>query len=109
MDASVPRDINGRGRHGRRLRRSRRDLLAMQINMLLDAQLWLAARLNGRDAEVLTLTELARLFSLHGENFTTLAELLSRAGLLAPETVRQIHNAYDQGLFELLRYRGAAG
>jgi hypothetical protein len=107
LDASpAADDSDGHDGRARGIRRSRRDPLAMQINMLLDALLWLAIRLNGRDAEALTLTELGRLFSLHGENFAMLAERLGRAGVLAPKTVQQICLAYDQGLFELLRYRG---
>lgn len=105
-DSPATTESTSHGCSTRRTRHSRRDSLAMQINILLDALLWLAMRLNGRDAMELTVTDLARLFGLHGHNLTTLADLLGRAGALAPQTAQNICRAYDRGMYELLRYRG---
>lgn len=103
MDNS--QSFNGHGT-GEGWRRHRRDPLALKVNALLEELLWLNIRLNSRDAEELTLTEVARLFSLHGENFAMLASMLGRNGILAPKTVRRVCNAYDQALDELLGREG---
>lgn len=85
---------------------STRDALAIRINTALDALLWLAIRLNRRDATELSVTDLARLFGLHGHNLTLLTELLGRSGALTPQTAQSICRAYDRGMYELLRYCG---
>lgn len=92
---------NGCGGRGQK-HRSRRDPLALKVNTVLNELIWLGIRLNSPAAEEFTITEVARLFALHGENFSALADLLGRAGLLTPRTVQQIRAAYDKSLTELL-------
>jgi len=101
-------DIRGPNGYGTRgeWHRQRGDPLARKVNALLDDLLWLNMRLNGNEAEELTVTEVARLFALCGENLTALASLLGRLNILTPKVVQQVCEAYDDALEVLLRYHG---